>query len=65
MNKPKKQPVLNPKTVTLPHPSYQPTKAEMQKRIKLDVPGRTLDEKASNFAQALMRPAKIQYQQKK
>jgi len=51
--------------VTLPHPSYQPTKAEMQKRIKLDVPGRTLDEKASNFAQALMRPAKIQYQKKK
>jgi len=57
---------MKPKrTITLPHPSYQPNKAEMQKRIRLDVPGKTLDEKASNFAQALMRPAKIQYQPKK
>jgi len=57
---------MKPKrTITLPHSSYQPNKAEMQKRIRLDVPGKTLDEKASNFAQALMRPAKIQYQPKK
>ncbi len=57
---------MKPKrTVTLPGPGYQPNKAEMQKRIRLDVPGRTLDEKANNFAQALMRPAKIRYQSKK
>jgi len=52
-------------TIILPHPGYRPEKAEMQERIKPDVPGSTLDERANGFAQALMRPAKIQYQPKK
>jgi len=52
-------------TIILPHPGYRPEKAEMQERIKPDVPGSILDERANGFVQALMRPAKIQYQPKK
>jgi len=48
--KPKRSSMRPKRTVILPHPGYQPEKSELQERIKLDVPGKTLDEWASSFA---------------
>ncbi|MCY4228721.1 MAG: hypothetical protein OXF20_13735 [Gammaproteobacteria bacterium] len=54
---------MKPKrTVTLPHSSYQPKKAELQERIKIDVPGKSVEEKMTALADALMQPVNIQYQ---
>jgi len=47
--------------VTLPHPSYQPTKAEKRQKFKVEVPGKTIEEQMDNFAKALMRPVEIEY----
>ncbi len=53
---------MKPKrTATLPHPSYQPKKAELQQRIKIKVPGKTVEEKLEALADALMQPVDIQY----
>ena len=54
--------MTNKKTVTLPHPSYQPKKAELQERIKIDVPGKSVEKKMEALADALMQPVDIQYQ---
>ena len=57
---------MNPKRkVTLPHPSYQPTKAEMRQKFKVEVPGKTIEEQMDNFAKALMRPVEIEYKNSK
>lgn len=50
------------RTVTLPDPSYQPKKAELQEKVTLDAPGRNLEERMNNFAKALMRTARIRYE---
>ncbi len=47
--------------VTLTHPSYQPKKAELQERIKIEVPGKTVEKKMKALADALMQPVDIQY----
>jgi len=57
---------MKPKrTVTLLHPSYQPKKAELQERIKIDVPGKSVEKKMEVLADALMQPVDIQYQDRK
>ena len=57
---------MKPKrTVKLPDRSYQPKKAELEEKIKLDVPGDTVEEKMNNFADAILRPAKVQFSRKK
>ncbi len=53
--------MTNKKTVTLPHPGYQPKKAELQERIKIEVPGKTTNKKMEALADALMQPVDIQY----
>lgn len=52
------------RTITIPSPDYQPKKAEMRAKIKIDVHGKDLEEQMSNAAKALMRPVKIKYQAK-
>ncbi|MDE0245182.1 MAG: hypothetical protein OXM59_07560 [Gammaproteobacteria bacterium] len=47
--------------IRLPHPTYQPSKAELEEDIRLDVPGDTPEEKAVNLARAVMQPAEILY----
>ena len=59
-----KQPMKSKRTITLTDRSYQPGKAELREKIKVDVPGRTADEKMENFARAILRPANIKYQPK-
>jgi len=51
--------------VTLPHPSYQPTKAKMRQKFKVEVPGKTIEEQMDNFAKASMRPVQIKYENPK
>ncbi len=51
--------------VTLSNRSYQPSKAEMNERIGVTIPGTTIKAKMDNFARAIMRPAKIEYCSKK
>ena len=49
------------KTIRLRRYDYQPSKAELEEPVKLDVPGDTVDEKATNLAKALIRPVDISY----
>lgn len=57
---------MKPKrTVTLTDPGYQPKKSELQERIKVDFPGKTVEEKMENLADALMQPVDIHYKTKK
>ena len=51
-------------TVILPNKAHQPSKTEMEERIKIDLPGETVRERMNNFARALMRPVKIEYREK-
>ncbi len=51
--------------VTLPHPSYQPTKAKMRQKFKVEIPGKTIEEQMDNFAKASMRPVQIKYENPK
>ncbi|MCY4150585.1 MAG: hypothetical protein OXD44_01680 [Gammaproteobacteria bacterium] len=53
------------RTVKVPDRSYQPKKAELEERIKVDVPGSTVEEKMNNFADAILRPAVVQYNSRK
>ena len=50
------------KTIKLKPSDYQPNKAELEKRHKPDVPGDTLKEQMDAMADAVMQPAKIEYE---
>lgn len=50
------------KVLHLKHKEYQPTKAELEEVIKLDVPGDTPDEKMKNLAKAVLQDVDIRYQ---
>ena len=52
-NKPKKPVRVKPI-------SYEPTKAELEEPIKLEVKGRTVNEKMDNLAKAMFRPVDSQ-----
>ena len=47
--------------ITLPHPSYQPSKAALEEDVRIDVPGDTLEEKMENLARAVLQPVEIVY----
>ncbi len=49
------------RTVTLANRSYQPTKAELKEKIRIDVLGSTVEKKMENFAKAVLQPVKINY----
>ena len=49
------------KTLTLKNPEYQPSKAELEEEIKIDVPGDTPEEKMKNLTKAVLQPAEIRY----
>ena len=53
------------RTVNLPDRNHQPKKVEQEEKIKVDVPGDMVEEKMNNFADAILRPATIQYSRKK
>ncbi len=53
------------RTITLTNRSYQPKKAELEEKIKVNVPGDTVEEQMNNFADAILRPVKIQFSRKK
>ena len=50
------------KRITLKDPDYQPGKAELEEVVKLDIPGKTTEEKLSNLAKAVTQPVEIRYQ---
>lgn len=55
---------MKKQTVALPNRNHQPSKAEMNEKMKVDVPGKNVQEKMDNFASAIMRPATIRYRKK-
>ena len=59
MPKPKRKPKR--KTLYLKPLDYQPSKAELEEEIRIDVPGDTPDEKMDNLAKAVLQPADIRY----
>lgn len=52
---------MKKRTITLPDRDYQPTQAELNEKIKLDLPGGTAMEKMENLARAVTRPVSIRY----
>ena len=42
--------------------SYQPSKAELEEPVRLDVPGDTWQERMDNLADAILKPAEIEYE---
>ena len=47
------------KTINLKDPEYQPSKAELEQTVKLDVPGRTTEEKMDKLAKAVVQPVNV------
>ena len=56
---------LKQRILTLKSSRYQPTKAELEEEIKLNVPGNDVHERADNLARAVLRPAEIRYEKAK
>ncbi len=57
---------MKPKrTVTLTDRSYQTTKSELREKIKVDVPGKTVEEKMENLATTIIQPVNIKYAPRK
>lgn len=54
-------PKPKPRTVELVKSSYQPTKAEQEEEISLDIPGDTVLERMENLAKAMIRPVNIRW----
>ena len=48
--------------VKLKRSSYQPSKAELEEEIKLDIPGETLEERVNHIAKAVLQPVKVEYE---
>ena len=48
--------------VSLKPSDYQPSKAELKEKHKLEVPGDTIKEQMDTLADAVMQPAKIEYE---
>ena len=57
MKKMKRKP--KPRTVELVKHSYQPSKAELEEEISLDIPGGSVLERMENLAKAVRGPIKI------
>ena len=53
------------RTVTLTGRSYQLKKSELQERVKIDAPGKTVEEKMENLATAILQPVNIKYTPRK
>lgn len=47
------------KTINLKYPEYQPSKAELEQLVKLDVPGKDTMEKMERLAKSLTQPANM------
>jgi len=59
MAKPQRK--IKRKVIHLKNPDYQPSKAELDEEIKIDVPGDTIDKKMSNLAKAVTRDVTVRY----
>lgn len=49
------------KIITLKNPEYQPSKAELEEEIKIDVPGNTAEEKMSKLVKVVTQDVDIRY----
>lgn len=56
---------LKQRILTLKSSRYQPTKAELEEEIKLNVPGKDAHERARNLARAALQPVEIRYERTK
>jgi hypothetical protein len=50
-----------PRTIELVKSTYQPTKAEKEEKIRLDVPGETTMDRMRNLAIAIRGPVNIRW----
>ena len=50
-----------PRTVELVHSSYQPSKAELEEEVSLDIPGETVEDRMRNLAKAVKGPVNIRW----
>ena len=50
-----------PRTITLKPSGYQPSKTELEERVKLEIPGKDAHERALHLARAVLQPAKVQF----
>lgn len=50
-----------PREVELVKPDYQPTKAEAEEPLDVDVPGETVLDRMANLTRALTQPVKIRW----
>ena len=48
-----------PRTIELVKSSYQPTKAELEEEISLEVPGETAMDRLGNLTRAMVQPVNI------
>ena len=54
-----------PRTLVLKNSRYQPSKAELEKEIRLKIPGKDVHERARNLARAALQTVKVRYQKGK
>ena len=47
--------------IKLKHPEYQPSKAELEEPLPVNVPGDTVKEQMNAFADAVMREVDVEY----
>ena len=51
----------NPPTVELVKSSYQPTEAEKEETVNLDIPGDSVLERMEHLSKVMMRPVSIRW----
>lgn len=51
------------KTIRIKPSTYQPSKAELEEKIKLTMKGRTIDEKMKNAAKAIFCGAEVRHEE--
>lgn len=50
-----------PRTAEVVHSSYQPSKAELEEEVSLDIPGETVEDRMRNLAKAVKGPVNIRW----
>ena len=50
-----------PRTVEVVHSSYQPTKAELEEEVSLDVSGETVEDRMKKLAKAMQGPVNFRF----
>jgi hypothetical protein len=50
-----------PRTAEVVRSSYQPTKAELEEEVRLDIPGDTVEDRMKNLAKAMQGPVNFRF----